>query len=519
MKTYIKNIKTLGRLLLVLTLVFSEVLPSHAADTTINTNITAAGTPINPERSGALWLRSFSGKSISYNSTPVVHNDLLYIVNENVLYELNKQGDILRQTTLVATMNSVCYLCLQDDYLYIPLDGGRIQCIQCSSMRSVWESECFGGQSLSAVIFYDGYVYAGNTKNPSGNTSGTFYCLDAMDGHTVWTYEDTESPGGYYWSKAVVINDALFFAGDNGVLVSHSLQTDEIYNKYTLTETGRIRCGIVYDEKNDALFTASTDGKIYRIPVDKNGKIHSVLSKEIVPGAASANCTSTPAIWNNRLYIGSLADGYGYINVMNAADLSPYYRVSTGQYKEVKSTPLISTGYATEENKQTVYVYFTCNALPGGIYMIKDCEGAKEASLETCFIPSHKQFCLSSVFVDSDGTLYYSNDSGYLYAVGPVESKTQTETKTSLKKPTKIKWKKKKKNYLISFKKNEKKAQTLVYVRYLYGKWKKQASTAKSRYLIKPNKKKRIWIRLRNRKKDKNNKWIYSAYTKKYRIR
>lgn len=518
MKAYIKKRKAFGCLLLVLALVFTDALPSYAITAAINTNITAVKTPIS-ERSGALWLRSFSGKSISYNSSPGIRNNHLYVVNENVLYELDKQGNILRQTELSASMNSVCYLCLQDDYLYIPLDGGRIQCIQCSSMRSVWESEFFGGQSLSAVIYHDGYLYAGNTKNPSGKTSGTFYCLDAVDGHTVWTYEDMASPGGYYWSKAIVKDNILYFAGDNGILVSHSLQTDKVYDTYTLTKTGRVRCGITYNDKDGALFTASNDGRIYRILTNKNGKIQSVLSKEIVPNAASANCTSTPAIWNNRLYIGSLADETGYINVMAASDLSPHYRVSTGQYKEVKSTPLISTGYASAKNKQTVYVYFTCNALPGGIYRIKDREGAGESSLETCFIPSHKQFCLSSVSAGPDGTLYYSNDSGYLYAVSPTMTAAQTEAKLTVKKPTNIKWKKKKKNYLLSFKKNEKKAQTLVYVRYSSGKWKKKASTAKSNYLFKPQKKKQIWLRLRNRKKDKNNQWIYSAYTKKYRIR
>lgn len=449
MKAYIKISNAFGCLLLVLALVFAEALPSHAVTAAINTSIITAKTPTT-ERSGALWLRSFSGKSISYNSSLVIRNHLLYVVNENVLYELDKQGNILRQTTLAAPMNSVCYLCLQNDYLYIPIDGGRIQCIQCSSMRSVWESESFGGQSLSAVICHDGYLYAGNTKNPSGKTSGIFYCLDAVDGHTVWTYEDMASPGGYYWSKAIVKDNILYFAGDNGILVSHSLQMDEVYDTYTLTKTGRVRCGITYNEKDGALFTASNDGRIYRILSDKDGKIQSVLSKEIVPDAASANCTSTPAIWNNRLYIGSFANGTGYINVMDASNLNTHYRVSTGQYKEVKSTPLISTGYASAENKQTVYVYFTCNALPGGIYRIKDGEGTKKSSLETCFIPSHKQFCLSSIVADSDGTLYYSNDSGYLYAVSPTMSAAQTEAKPTVKKPTNIKWKKKKElPYLI----------------------------------------------------------------------
>ncbi len=51
----------------------------------------------------------------------------------------------------------------------------------------------------------------------NGTTTGLFYCLNAKDGSTVWTYEDTDHPGGYYWSGAIVYEDALYFTGDNGI--------------------------------------------------------------------------------------------------------------------------------------------------------------------------------------------------------------------------------------------------------------------------------------------------------------
>ncbi len=43
---------------------------------------------------------------------------------------------------------------------------------------------------------------------------------------------------------------------------------------------------------------------------------------------------------------------------------------------------------------------------------------AQSAEIETLFAPKEgKQFCLSSIAADSDGTLYYSNDSGTLFAI------------------------------------------------------------------------------------------------------
>lgn len=524
-------------------LILSLAVPLHpyaAArnETSENTTtcICSAKTPIDPERSGALWRRSFSGDSISYNSVPVWMGEKLYVVNENRLYELNPSGAILRTLTLAANMNSSCHMQGNGDDLYIPLDGGLMQCVRCSAMRSRWTSEDFGGQSLSTVCCKDGYLYAGTVENPAGKTSGIFYCLDATDGHTVWTYEDLENPGGYYWSGGVVKGNAIYFGGDNGTLVSHSLLTDEVYETRVLTDTGKIRAGIVCDGTDGALFTTSNDGSIHRIETSDDGKITSVLSGKIIPSAKTANCTSTPAIWNNRLYVGSFADTNGYISVLDADTLKAHYHVATGQYKEVKASPLVSTGYATQENHQTVYVYFTCNALPGGIFMIRDSETATNAVLQTLFIPDAKQYCIASVTPDADGTLYYSNDSGTLFAVG---AKADSETGTGevpalpntgqaqkLKKPSRVKWKKtsgkkKSRTGTLSFRKNEAGAQTLVYVRYgKKGKWKKIKTARRSSCRLTLKSRKKRWIRLRNRLKNvSTKKWQYSTYTKAFRIR
>lgn len=472
-------------------------------------HITKANTPYSTKWSGILWRRSFTKDKISYNSVPVIHGKKIYVVNKDKLYELGKSGKILRKKKLCAAMNSVCSLYYNNGFLYIPLDGGRIQCIRCSDFKSIWSSESFGGQSLSTICFHNGYLYSGTTKNAAENTSGTFYCLRASDGKTMWTYEDKENPGGYYWSGATVSGNAVFFAGDNGILVSHSLLTDEVYDTYTLTETGKIRAAISCDEKGTALYTTSNNGSIYRIVVTPDGKIDSVLAREIISYEKSANCTSTPVICNNRLYVGSIADGTGYIHVLDAGTLKRHYSVSTGSQKEVKASPLVSTAYSSKEKNGAVYVYFTCNALPGALYMIKDSETAKSSSLKTICLPEEKQFCISGVAAGADGTLYYSNDSGNLYAIGSIRT---------VKKPTKVSCKKKKGKWTLSFQRGETEAKTHVYVRYNSGKWKKiKTLSTKTKVTFSLKKKKKIYLRLRNSKKTVSRQ-VYSAYTKTYRL-
>lgn len=531
-------------------------------------NTVSVKTPIDSKRGGTIWTRSFSSNGgTAYNSDTIVTDTCLYVASKNQLYKLNLSGDIQAQCILSASINSTCHLLLQDTSLFIPLNGGKVDCVDTDTMTVRWTSEAFGGQSLSTLFYHEGYLYGGTTNNVKNTSSGTpkysstgkFYCLAVSDGSTLWTYEDTENPGGYYWSGAIAYKNALYFSGDNGILVSHSLTADEVYDTYSLTGTPNIRSGITYDSVNDALYTCSNDGTLYKISADETGKIQEVLSTQIVPEAAdrsSINCTSTPTICNNRIYIGSSADSYGQLSVIRADTLDFIYSVKGNKAAEIKSSPLVSTGYSSSENNERVYVYVSFNASPGGIYFIQDDSTAVSSDFQTLYTPAKaKQFCMSSICCGTDGTLYYSNDSGTLFAVRdvdvssdlqdepsavpsttptpatditPAPSPTQTSSgsvqstavstaKASAKKvkcPSKIKIKKKKKSIKITWHKPKKNSQTIVYYKYGSGKWHKKILSSKSSVTLKRNGKK-IKVRLKSRVKV-NGKWYYSDNSKTY---
>lgn len=512
-------------------------------------NVVSYETPVDISRGGTIWTRAFStAGSISYNSIPILTEHAIYVVNTNILYELEyNTGKILRQMTLCTKMNSVCNMLLQDHSLYIPLSNGTMECVDITTMTSCWQSEAFGGQSLSTVFYHEGYLYAGSTTVTSQGTTGVFYCLDARDGCTKWTYEDSEHAGGYYWSGGIVRGDALYFTGDNGILVSHSLLEDEVYDTRVLTETAMIRAGITYCEEKDTLYTVSNDGVLYEIRTNGT-QIGQITSSSLVPEAGQMNCTSTPTIYNNRIYVGCLADQYGYVTVVDADSLQTVYKVQGPKYAEVKSSPLVST---RGETSGKVYVYFSANAIPGGLYYFIDQPDATTSTWQTLYIPAKaKQFCLSSITAGSDGTLYYSNDSGTLFAVQEVEQSsdqipaTPSVTTTSNPglspepssipqvtaspkpdtkqykpaKPTKVKIKNKKRKVTVRWTKKTKKSQTLLYVKYGSGKWKKKVLKKKTSTTLRKKGKKTIRIRLRCRNKQ-GKKWYYSAYTKTFLLK
>ncbi len=397
-------------------------------------NTIAAKTPLSPDTTGAKWqLRFAEGSGTAYNSDPVITDAHIYVACKSTLYQLDKNGTILSSLSLEAPMNSVCRMCLSGNRLFIPLSGGRMQCIDISTMKPLWTSEAFGLQSLTTVYCANGFVYAGTT-NAIG-TDGLFYCLSAEDGKTRWTYK-APTPCGYYWSGAVTdsADNFVLFGGDDGILISHSAGNDTVLDTYDLSGSipqtdgqaagpGGIRAGITYDTDTDAYYTTSTNGYLYQIKMTSQGTFASVTAVSLLPSRTpDCNCTSTPTICNGRVYVCSYNGFQGQIHVIDAASMHIIYSASSPDCRDIKSSPLVSTGIADGESGKkepdSVCVYFTQNAIPGGIYYIRDDKTARSAEIETLFTPKEgKQFCLSSIAADTDGTLYYSNDSGTFFAV------------------------------------------------------------------------------------------------------
>lgn len=437
--------------------------------------VLTALTPIHTDQTTTSWTYNLASdeNAITMNSTPVVTQDDIFVTSKNILYRFNKSGQLLSTHTLSNSMNSVSNMILENNSLYIPLSKGTVECVNIDTMTTSWISESFGNQSLSKVYVQGSYLYAGTTS--ANGKNGLFYCLNTKTGSTIWTFTDA---CGYYWGGANGTDNALILAGDNGKLVSHSLTEANVIDEYMLSNLtgseGKVRAGILYDETTNAFYTTSNNGYLYQIRLKEDGHFEEIKALNIVKNnTANVNCTSTPTIYNGRLYVCTCYNNTGHLCVVDASTFQVIYDTQTADIADIKSSPLVSTGYATPENNYKVYVYFTQNAVPGGVYYIEDDTQTTSAEIKTLYEPSeHQQFCLSTVVSDSDGTLYYSNDSGTLFAIKeggiqpsptPVEQRTPSPSASpspSIKpttvvagKPQKIKYKKKKigKKWRVTF--------------------------------------------------------------------
>ena len=121
-------------------------------------------------------------------------------------------------------------------------------------------------------------------------------------------------------------------------------------------------------------------------------------------------------VHNGRVYYGTgVLNGGGKMIIADATTLKTIYEVPLKGYPQ--ASPLLSTAYEKSEGK--VYVYVTYNELPGGIAVIEDAPGQTEAKVSELFdVPSDiQQYCIASPICDSNGTIYYKNDSSHIIAI------------------------------------------------------------------------------------------------------
>ena len=120
----------------------------------------------------------------------------------------------------------------------------------------------------------------------------------------------------------------------------------------------------------------------------------------------------------------SLTSHYGQLAIIDADTLTVDYSIykADGNFIREDSSASGFTGSGDVKSQPVVsiqdghtYVYFTSNNNPGGIYRYRI--GDEEAELLYRPSAENQQYCMSSISVGSDGSLYYANDSGKLFAI------------------------------------------------------------------------------------------------------
>lgn len=358
-------------------------------------------------------------------TNPVFLNDSIYIIGEKQIKKVNPStGEIEKTENLTYSTGYNYFFQTAGDKLVIQ-EGTYLECFD-ADLNRLWVSESveLGSQGLCQLNYADGIIYGG-TVYPGG-TNACYFAISAADGKIIWTQEPEQiycgSNGnytGFYWAGAAIIGDYLVYGSEGGRVYSTNRWTGEIVDRYNICEDAShsIRSSVAYD--GNSIYFTDTAGYLYQIEYNETtgtfgtGK-STLVGEQASSGGFVGTCTATPVIYNNRLYVGNST----CLAVFDTTDLSLIYRVNHS-YGTLRDLRLVAD---TEQN--CVYMFTSYYNSPGSIIMMKDAPGQASGELVdfSSLTTNWVQYNASMPIFGPDGTIYLTNDLGYLIAIGTSET-------------------------------------------------------------------------------------------------
>ncbi|MDR2525558.1 MAG: PQQ-binding-like beta-propeller repeat protein [Oscillospiraceae bacterium] len=407
-----RTIKRISALILPLVFILLFLSPGTIHATALG-GVTAAPTARNADEAVLRWsyqLRATNDWAINI-SDPVLLDNVVFVAVGDKLIKLGADGAKLGETALAAAIDYTCRPLLLSNIIYIPMSGGRLQAINCETLESAWVTDALPDvsgmphQSMTTLIAEGDTLYFGTAcADVSASIAGSYLCI--KNGEVLWQYENAGA--GYYWSGAAVMNDALVFAGDDGILISLDKASGAQLD--TLDLGAPVRAS-VFAYEDDAL-VVTKDGKLHKVAVHADGTFGAARSV-----AFAASSTSSPVALNDKAYVGGgKADYSGIFAVIDLQTMA--VDDSANAPAPVQASPLLTTAYGSD-----VYAYYTANTTPGALYVY---DGTRAVAL---FTPAagDQNYCIASAVAGANGTLYYTNDSGKLFAVGTPQTEPEPE--------------------------------------------------------------------------------------------
>lgn len=384
---------------------------------------TLTNVPTPPESAEELWKVGLATADDPWVSLgdPIVAGGYVFVTTSTDLIKIDSSGKIVARVSKGGSTAYFSRPVYADGLIISANDDGSLCAFSAQTLECVWKTPALGTpsvggsyQSNSTMTVANGCVYAEFVAgiSQSGTASeGVMRCVDLSDGTVKWdrqTVKSGSSTGeGYYWAGACASGSDLVIADESG------------YVKLIDGVTGNVKSTASIDGmpcRATVVFAGLQDGKQTYLVV---GREPATLFKVVRDGdslAVTGKCefgytsTSTPAIANGRVYVGGNDSSYnGRFTVIDLAKMKVEKSIDMGARAEVKASPIVSV------QGDDTYVYFTSNKTPGSLYRFSQ----KTGEVIEAYTPSGSDagFCTASVVADEDGNLYYTNDSGTVFAL------------------------------------------------------------------------------------------------------
>ncbi|MGN0071237.1 MAG: InlB B-repeat-containing protein [Atopobiaceae bacterium] len=389
-----------------------------------------ADTPASASETALAWNPVKIGMGAS---DPVLVDGKLYMVSGGTLQVIDSSTGAVLATKKISTKSGYfCRPVYAEGLLIVPLDDGRLMAYtlyssdSADSLKLVWETPRIAAngatQTLSSLTVAGGRVFAAfsvvDWKNP---LNGTGYIVSASlkDGSS---WQVTSENDEYYWSGAAVHGSDIVIADEKGYAY--------LLNGADGSEISSVSLG----SSSHASITKVSDSEYLAVTTDGVLHVLNVSDTAISETGSVKFCdrsTSTAVVSNGIAFVGgSTGTSWPYEGTLSAIDLS---RIGEAGYVPqtvdvgngaVQSTPLVVAG----SSKTSIYV--TTNSNPGGLSLVSYENGTLSAA-QTVFTPgdaTYQNYCTASPIASKSGLIFYTNDSGYLFALKNVLAGTESWT-------------------------------------------------------------------------------------------
>lgn len=412
---------------------------SYVKNTGNTSTVTSA--PTSSSNTALAWKKNYGNNNYSeiltlgdsiYFASSLLNPD--WTAQPAVLHRLNaKTGEETASLQLFSAIDSTCRPAYTDGVIVVPLANGRLQGISATEMKTLWVSNAIaaGDMNMSTVTAANGMVFTGTTSNWNA-TKGTFFGINAITGDCVWANKSEDA--GYYWAGACKVGNVLVYGDNAGWLKAVDPATGKVVSQLKLSSA--IRSTVVSNEAGTTVYMTTNDGTLHVLSVAIDG---SLSEQNVVLDSTKALCTSTPTLFEGNLYVGGGVYGSkGYFSVIDASTLQVKSTIEVPYY--VQSTPLVAKAVDGK-----TYAYFTCNGaetdenkIPtngGGAWVY--CLETNTATKLFEATGDMANWCTKSIVMGPDGTLYWTNDSGTLFALANAASSSNGNDSDSTQTPEK----------------------------------------------------------------------------------
>lgn len=384
---------------------------------------TLVNTPTPTESAAELWkvnLATAADKWVSLGD-PIIAGGYVFVTTNSELVKIDSTGKVVARISKGGTTSYFSRPVYADGLIISANDDGSVYAFSAETLECVWktsalETPAAGGryQANSTMTVANGCVYAEfvTGAGASGNaTGGAMVCIDIATGKIVWSDVTTKTGSstgeGYYWAGAAASGSDLVIGDESGCVKLIDGKSGKVKSSVSLSGNP-VRATIVSagTEGGNPVFLAigRQPATLYKI-VREDDALRLADSCEFAEVS-----TSTPAVANGKVYVGgSDSSNNGQFTVVDLASMKVEKTLDMGKKAEVKASPIASV------QGSDVYVYFTCNKTPGAVY----CFNQSTGEAVEIYTPSgsNANYCTASVIADARGNLYYTNDSGTLFAL------------------------------------------------------------------------------------------------------